>query len=865
MYFFLILALAQSECITQKYYTDCLLMQRRDVIITGSSDCDSSFPKFYKGLDCTFSCSAGSYLDLVNGKEVCSLCPAGTFSIGGGLMYGNPGLSWDSALQDVINECWVKDLYLDLKNYNCTPWDVKDQVLVSGKATSNTTYTSVLRLASNLLKPGTFKLTYRKESFKVNGVRVGSFTVLINLKKVYSDDTIEQALWKTVELPLSSGSQQIIIEYRTARSERVQSAHAYISAIQITGTSYADTFCYPCANGASEPGSTSCDSCDFNQYWDGGECANCTASTFAYKGSVGADSCLPRLPCDFSDFKHVFSPCVNSSREQSYQWKQPIFCDYESYSLPSTVAQVDCEECQSGFFPRVVGGARVCVACVEGQSLDIAHNLCRPCSEGTYAWRTYNFTDWTDLPQGFSTHCLASTGGMCMDSAGWVPSTYYIGSGTQITAHSEVFLVRNFNVEANIGILKFNYQFLHYAGGDLEVYVNGLLWGNLSSTTNDTVSIELGTGTNSLQWVYWPHDTTFEEVRIYNIKIHGSDEGGSTACLKCPAGTISATGQTKCDNCNPGQTSNINNTKCVQWPSDYYSVKPGKCMKCPSGTIHNHNHTACVGTEYAYFNGKTLFLSNITGRGAVEGQYFKGICEMPSSKLYCYQTFYGPLASSNKEFYVSVLNPAEIALPGASFLYNQSSSYAFAVAKRSTLSKVREDPTTGCNDQEVVVSLGRTVSAVNIVDGMLKIDYSNGDVCDSKGNTYNMSLCIACDMSAGIGWPSYSNEDGCSFNFMWKSKYGCPICMFDEMPVVVSECYDGKRKYTKEEGRNCIVPYLGELSWTEDCKEMEDYIYSWPMMVGFSLITGLIILGLVSVGCYCKYHRGYRRLADASS
>ena len=839
-------------------------MQKRDVIITGSSDCGSSYPQFYKDLDCTFTCPAGSYLDLIEGKESCSLCPAGSFSIGGGLIYGESGISWYPGLDSMINECWVKDLYLDYKNYNCTAWEVSDQVLVSGRATSNSTYTSVLRLGSALVKPGLLKITYRKDSFKVNGVRVGVFTVMINLQKVYSDDTIEQALWKTVELPLESGNQQIFIEYRTAKSGAVQTAYAYISSIQVTGTAYADTFCYPCAYGASQPGSTSCASCDFNQYWDGGKCSDCTNSTFSYKGSIGADSCFPRLPCDSTDYKHVFSPCTNNVREQAWQWKNPIFCDYLNYTLPTTVTQADCEVCQPGYLSTEVNGASVCVACADGMYLDLMNGICKECIEGTFAWRTYNMSDWTDLPEQFTTYCLTSTGSMCMDSAGWIPSTSYISAGKQITAHSEVFLVRKFNIEANNGVLKFNYQFLNYAGGDLEIYVNGELWGNLNSTANDTVSIQLSTGNNTLQWVYWPANRTSEEVRIYDIKIHGSDEGGSTTCLKCPVGSISTKGQTRCTTCNPGGTSNLNSTQCMQCPSDYYSAKPGKCMKCPPGTIHNKNHTACVGTEYAYFNGVTMFLSNITGRGAIEGQYYKGICEMPSSKLYCYQTFYGPLASSNKEFYISVLNPAEIALPGASFLYNQSSAYAFAVAKRSTLSKVREDTTTGCNDQEVVISLGSTVSAVNIVNGNLKIEYANGDVCDNAGNTYGMSLNIYCEKSAGIGWPAYYSENGCSFNFVWNSKFGCPVCLFEEMPEVVSQCYDGKRKYTKVEGDYCIVPFGNDLSWVEDCREMEDYIYSWPMMVGFSLLTGLIILGIISGGCYCKYHRGYRRLTEAS-
>lgn len=863
MWVLFFIASALSECVIERYFTACTSLQKRDLILTSaSSDCSNSYPLIYKDLDCNYPCAAGSYFDVVEGTEGCSLCPSGSFSIGGGFIYGHEGLPWTSALDNFKNDCWVKEKFVDYKNVNCTAWGLQDQIIASGTTSSISTYASSLTFGAVLVTPGILTITYRKDTFQVHDQKIGTFSIFNNEIKIHNDHEVEQSTWKTISLPLEKGSQQFYIEYRTVKSNNSASAHAYISSLQITGISYADLDCFPCETGANLPGSTSCEVCDFNQYWDGGVCLECPDNTFSLKGSTGIGSCYLRLACKESDYKHVYSACVNDAREQSFQWKEPIFCDYLNYKLPDTVTGLPCEICKPGYFIEESSNVTSCTACPNGQFL--SSSQCTNCTAGNYSWKTFNITDWTEIPEGFSTYCITNTGGMCIYSNGWVPSTYFLSSGIYLQAHSELFLNRYFFIEANTGILIFTYEFINKGSGTLDIYVNGVWVSAFSEVGNNIGRVNLKQGSNQVQWAYWPAETSNEEVRIYDIKIHGSDEGSAVLCLKCPIGFISTQGQSSCTMCPDGYTSSGDSISCIQCSDYYFNAPDGRCLKCPPGTIHNHNHTACIGTDYAYFNKQTFFLSNITGRGPKEGEYYGGICQMPTSKFYCHQTFYGPLSSTDKEFYISVLNPSDLILPNTDYLYNSKSGYAFAVVKKSSISKVKEDSKTGCSSQDLIINLGSSVSGLNLIDKGFRIDYSWGDLCDKVGNVYNMSLTITCDKSAGVGWPSWDSDNGCNYNFVWLSKYGCPICMFSDMTTVSGECVDGFRKFTKVEGENCIIPFEDDLFWTEPCSELDDYMSTWPMILGFTLLIILIVLSLISGACFLKYQRGYKRLTEVN-
>ncbi|OMJ73067.1 hypothetical protein SteCoe_28345 [Stentor coeruleus] len=864
MWSFLLFTLVSSDCVKSNYFTECSASLTRDIIVAGSSDCGKEYPKIYPSQDCTFPCGPGTYLDITEGAMSCLPCQSGTYSIGGGEILGGDGESWESSLSKVISECYINVDDIDYYNLNCTGWTQSDNILISGETTKGYTYTAGLSFSFSIVKQGTVTVTYRKDTVHLNGYKVGFFSIFLNLEMKHFDDEIDDSTWKTITLPLDPGNYEFYLEYRTMKSAKNIEPHAYVSEIRVIGTDWSSTHCHPCKRGGNLPGSSKCDLCDFNYYWDGFDCKTCPNDKYSLKGSVGEESCQPRLECTENDYKHIYSNCTNSSRNLTYQWKEPILCAYQNYTLPSGKYNLSCETCKQGHFIEKTGDVTKCVACPDGKYIsNDTNNKCENCTAGYYALKIYNYSDWTELPENFTTNCIMTDGTVCLDSSGWIPSTYYLTTGKNLQSHSEVFLNRYFDIESNFGIIKFEYEFINFQGGSLDAYVDGAWSGGWSQSDFQTGTISLTQGLHYVQWTYWPNSTNSEEIRIYSIKIHGSIEGGAKLCAKCLDGSYSTSGSAICSLCSPGNSSNTDNTGCIPCQNYYYSpIEGSKCYKCPSGTISNNNRTNCIATDYTYLSDETFYLGNITGRGVTEGVYTTGICDMPSSKLYCHQTFYGPLPGDKKNFYVSVMNPSQIVLPSVSYYFKPTSAFAYAVMEKKELTKFKEGSSDVCKNDKAVVSLGSIVSGVNRVREGLKIDYSQGDYCDKYQRTYNSSLLLYCDKSANIGWPAHNNTRHCFYEFVWKTKYGCPVCMFEDMNTIYSSCENGKRTYKKIEGSYCILPFDGDIEWTEPC--WDPVLFSWPMLVAGILIGILLLSALVSLLMYVKYHKGYRQLEDQS-
>lgn len=863
MWIFLLLSSAISTCIKTNYFTECLGDETQDIIVSGSG-CAEDYPKFYKSQDCTFTCNPGTYLDFSNNELACSECQSGSFSIGGGLIYGGDGHPWDESLSKFIRECSIRSKDKEYFNINCTNWEVFNNILISGQSTTNQTYISSLSFSFKIVKSGELSLIYRKDTTRVNGKKVGFLSVSINLRQVYFDNNIEESTWKTMTQSLDPGNYEVLIEYLTMRSSNNPNPHAYISEIKVVGTEFASKYCLPCLRGGNKPGSSYCDLCDFNEYWDGYFCENCPEEKYSIKGSVGETSCKEREKCSENDYKHVYSDCVNDMRNTSFQWKQPILCDYKKYELPKGEVGLPCESCKDGYIKEITANVTKCMACPDGMFAN-NYKQCTNCSAGTYAWRSYNISDWTELPTNFSTSCLTLSGSSCLTSSGWIPSTTFISTGSNHDPHSEFFLSFKTSIEGNSGILKFTYEFLNYLSGTIDIYIDGSWLDSINSQGLQTYSINLTTGDHNIQWAYWSNTTSSEELRIYSIKIQGSFEGSARRCLTCPPGTYSKEGSSICNQCPIGYTSNTENTDCVECKENYYSPnKASKCYKCPPGTESNINKTNCKAIDFAYLNDESYYLANITGIRGKEGEYTYGICNMLSSKLYCHQTFYGPLPGENKDFYVSVLNPTLLSLPSASYYFEPKTAFAYAVMDKKALSYFKEQTSDVCHNEKAIVSLGSIISGVNyLYNGALKIDYSQGDVCDKYQNKYNSTLILKCDKASGIGWPSFSKSDHCSYEFLWKSKYGCPVCTYDQMTTIKSSCENGKRILKKIEGPECIIPFNENLEWHEPCSA--SLYKTWPMIIAMCLTGILIIASIVSSIIYRKYHIGYTALLSSSN
>lgn len=834
----------------------------RDVVITGTGDCTETYPKVINSLSCDKTCPPGTYLEIIDSTLDCNLCPLGTYSVGGGFNYGREGLDWSLALKSVINDCWFRVNSTDYHNYNCTPWNIESGVLVSSEINEANLLTSSLTFSLKIVKLGKFSIKYRKDTYRLNGHKVGYLSISVNNENVLIDNEIDQSNWKSFDFELQIGLNEIVVDYITKKVDGVSYPKAYIATVEVVGTKFADTECYMCLVGGNSMGASSCETCDFNEYWNNGVCEDCPSGTYSFKGSVSVDSCLARAPCVESDFKPVYTECVNGQRNLYYAWREPVFCDINNYKLPENLTGLACEPCQLGYFNQTQSlGNSKCVPCQAGTYFNSNSSSCDACAAGKYARRQLNITNWTDIPSNFSTFCITYNGSPCPHSLGWIPSTNFITTGLAVHNDSELFLNRFINIESNFGFVKVNYEFSTKGSGSIDVYVDGTFIETWTGHQKNEAFVNLNQGQHYVQWVYWAAEGIEEEVKIYSMKIFGSDEGSAQRCLSCIEGYISNSSQSFCTACPEGTSSNIDNTKCVKCPENTYSNSAiGKCIKCPTGAVPNADQTNCIGTDYAYFNLSSYYLRNISGYGTVEND---GVCDMPTAQLYCHQTFYGPLPDNNVDFYISILNPSILELPNADYYYSKSPAFAFAVFDKKHFTGYSSNQDS-CIQEKLIINLGTIISKMSPLQNGYKITYSHGDTCISDPYYYNSTISIICDKKTGTGWPVFESESMCTFNFRWLTKFGCRECLTHELKTVSSECVNGIRTYKKIENEDCITSYFEQTEWTESCSEVDEIIDSWPMIVGLSLLACFILVSLISLVVYCKYKRRYDRLNEST-
>jgi len=98
---------------------------------------------------------------------------------------------------------------------NCTSWDYTDGLLKAGTTTLENTLTeSDLRFNADLIKPGTLRLKYKKNTKIVNEYKNGIFMVVVNDEPVLYNDDIDKDGWQNFEAGLLEGFNQISVIYR---------------------------------------------------------------------------------------------------------------------------------------------------------------------------------------------------------------------------------------------------------------------------------------------------------------------------------------------------------------------------------------------------------------------------------------------------------------------------------------------------------------------------------------------------------------------------------------------------------------------------------------------------------------------------
>lgn len=406
-------------------------------------------------------------------------------------------------------------------------------------------------------------------------------------------------------------------------------------------------------------------------------------------------------------------------------------------------------------------------------------------------------------------------------------------------------------------------------------FVDGVLKASYNENLENQVSekFELSKGLRVLKWVYKHYPDTNDsqdKCNINAILITGSDEGGAPECIKCPIGFTSTIKSLECNPCPPGSSSDDGNLACIPCPNGFYSEKAGQaCVECPKNTMVNQNKTACIVSDYLSLKNGTYYITSLTGIVGMNEGNPSLYCKDESMRLYCHETFYGPVLGSDNYFYLSVFNPSNFSLATYSNYDDMRKGYAFGVVSKTKIPYIESDPTQPKEEcvkdySMAVVNLGTRVDSIQETPKGFVVKYGTGSYCNvQKNKRFMTQVNFICDKVESDGWPVFQGQIDCIFAFRWKTMHACKICTSAMMIEKRSYCDNGKRTVQLFESPDCIVANgTSYKSWQEDCNINEDLIQTWPVIIGLCTLGGLLIISGIMIICFCKYKRKYNRLVE---
>ncbi|CAG9334879.1 unnamed protein product [Blepharisma stoltei] len=870
-------------------FTDCEEDNTRTAIFYPNGKCNSTeeIPKPITNISCAVNCPAGTFLDvnLTSYAPICATCPANTYSIGGGERFSGDEKDWIDYYLSFSTYCWTMGYYNWELNSNCSPWSSLDgNKISSGSANEDTWFESSLVYHAFLVKNGTVKFTYRKDISMHNNSTNGQFHVYIDDNQAYRDNDISQIGWKTVTLDLTPGLHNIAFTYdKYSTNEENQ---AEIKYFEIRGIQNASHFCSPCPSGFSNPGSDECDVCGMNTYYSTNaseKCSPCPDGFYSLPGSTSWSDCRQRKECTANDYSWKFSSCINGSRSKVYSWNCPMICNNNTLVLPDDENGIPCETCNAGYYHKIMNQDTLeteCEPCPTGTSMTEtqAENQCVDCQAGFYAPKVLNFTHWSTIPAEFENHCIPSNSNKCSLSSGWEARGTHISSGDSADFNSNIVLVRRVTITENDAYVSFNFSMKNVISYETRLlfFIDGILKGSYHQNSEGfyNYSFPLTKGIKSLKWDYRHYSVGIsdpkDECKIYSIEITGSKEGGAPTCVQCPAGHISVANSDECTPCPAGTTSDDSHISCVECPKGTFSDLPGQsCTACPEYSIVNQNHTACIISDYLILKNGTYYISPLTGiQGMNEGNQ-SHYCNDESMKLYCHDTFYGPVMANEDYFYLSVVNPSNFSLPTYSNYDFMRKGYAFGIINKSQIPYIENDPTQPSAEcvkdySMAVVNVGSRLTSIQETPTGFVISYGAGSKCKAGLNKRFISqINFICDKTESEGWPVFQGQIDCVYAFRWKTIRACKICTSAMMIEKRSYCDNGKRTVQLYESPDCVVANgTSYKSWEEKCSVNEDLIQTWQVIVGLIFLGVLVIVSIVLCLCFCKFKRKYTKLIE---
>ena len=765
------------------HYTECDENGVRQYFYTHKDgvDCSGGYktPAPVTNLPCRQVCSPGSYLPAASTQ--CTLCPDGTFSLGGGEVFDQwkewPLVGeWDSYCESTDGENINSGTIIP----DCQGW-IPNGFGVN-TATIKDSQNAVMRLRISLVRAGSISFSFKVTAEVLyDGLAFFVDDVLLMTQYSNSDEYIQKSF------NLTAGTHIIRWVFFKDSSHSDGDDSAMIRSISIVGISYADSACTPCSEGsyASSAGASQCLPCPSNTKSDikgATSCTSCPQGTYSHAGSM---ECTPRPACTADDYSASHTPCVQGVRNLVYSFNEPITCDTSRFTLPPNSNGVPCAPCNAGQYRPA--GSSSCLTCPSGYYADVGATFCTPCQPGTFAKKRLFYTQfdsWSDLP-GVTTFCQGDCG-----TNGWRLLGKDIDSGVGHGALVDVFLTTQVVLEVD-GYFYWNFSvicndFCRYKFIDLNstntIYTFSAAAG--TQTGPYAFRMQLKAGFHLVQVVFSKYMPSVQSSRnnrliIHEFSVSGVVGGGASYCGTCNAGDFSQAASTVCTPCPLGYTSPNASGTCTLCPEGTYSARLGasSCAPCGPNTKSTPDRQFCDynGCKYEPSPGILYDLSPLETQDDMYGPvwdvknhaFYLNPCKRQHQNRTCYD--------SNG---TAILSHACQELPP---------SLGYAMDLGHTMGYLPFDDKEHAIDPNDPLRSGIIMTFDRGTKGCAKLP-------SLPAFHRSTNITFICDPSAGKGYPEALEPveySPCKYQFKWKSLYACPLCTAQDYTAVYGSCDNG--------------------------------------------------------------------------
>ncbi|KAK2719037.1 hypothetical protein QYM36_006154 [Artemia franciscana] len=694
--------------------------------------------------------------------------------------------------------------------------------------------------------------------------------------------------WTTHKVRLQAGHYKLNWRAVAASSRSIRPL--LIKSILIQGTTdLSQCVLCPAGSYSTIAGSSDCRRCPVNQVSSVGsiKCRSCPNDEYANEAQT---ECVPRPACTAADYYEEYSKCDgNNKTTVSFNWFSPKVCRddlAESDQLPVEKQKRDCPPCNPGMEFSAESGE--CEFCRKGWYSD-GYRSCKKCPSTTAANTGLFFSRWnSDLPPVIESKCISFEGSGCSKAPAWQTKNDFIHSSQ--SHRPDVYLVLSIKLDGgfNVNPRKINqgpvgavtFTFETKCKHDCEFVfmtaspnhgINVIrTWTGTQEKQNLTFSV-LQNDSYVFSWAFqklvWDfsrdkrgsikkhlHTAKFrndDEVRIYNIEILNTIQGGATSCIKCLKGADSSS----CTTCPRGKFFQISTAECVACPdgtvaAEAMSLNEVSCEMCINGLVPVEGRTKCgsdcmpkidgvgynissIGRSYKEVLGSRLF----TSAGIQYSHVFNiSICGIT------------PVTCRNN----ATLSP----IPGG------SKSVTSLICRSTLIPNSSGDPasTQVVNLADKLLGFSRKpqLNGIQVLEEFIQNDerksdlyafYTSSTVTRTCPKGRATTVTLRCNpkesLDGAIELPSRCPDgtcDGCNFHFLWTSSSNCPLCSSFDYMIVKGECISGKQTVHYIPSKSCQFPSNGPTKKILPCTSQIPVTIQLIIVVA---ITSALLLCLI--------------------